>query len=249
MTTQSGAPEVIAHRGFQHAHPENTLGALKAAIACGARWLEIDVHLTADRVPVLLHDETLDRVCGVKGFIHQLRSDALRSMRVREVERLGEGQRGEPIAQLWECRDLLRQHRDVRLFVELKLAAMREFGAEGVVERVVGVLRPVLGRCVMISFEEKLLGEARRQGCTIGPVVRTWGERSILERFDPCPSFLFCDIRGLPSAGDLLLDPPTNLAIYEVPDAATARSLHARGVPFVETFDACGVLSGLAPGA
>jgi glycerophosphoryl diester phosphodiesterase len=53
--------EVIAHRGFSAQAPENTLAALRAALAGGADAVEWDVHVAACGTPVLFHDETLDR--------------------------------------------------------------------------------------------------------------------------------------------------------------------------------------------
>ncbi len=58
----------LAHRGDHRAAPENTLAALRAALAVpGCDGLEFDVRLSHDRVPVLLHDETLARVQGRPG--------------------------------------------------------------------------------------------------------------------------------------------------------------------------------------
>ncbi|MEE8445624.1 MAG: glycerophosphodiester phosphodiesterase family protein [Alphaproteobacteria bacterium] len=50
---------VIGHRGEAAVAPENTLAGLEAAAAAGARWVEIDVRLSADKVCVLSHDPTL----------------------------------------------------------------------------------------------------------------------------------------------------------------------------------------------
>lgn len=58
-------PIVIGHRGAAGDYPENTLLSFEAALADGAAILESDVHLTADGVPILLHDPGLERVCGV----------------------------------------------------------------------------------------------------------------------------------------------------------------------------------------
>ncbi|MEE8333473.1 MAG: glycerophosphodiester phosphodiesterase family protein [Alphaproteobacteria bacterium] len=52
-------PRVIGHRGAAAVAPENTLAGLAAAAAAGARWVEIDVRLSADNVCVLSHDPTL----------------------------------------------------------------------------------------------------------------------------------------------------------------------------------------------
>jgi glycerophosphoryl diester phosphodiesterase len=57
----SGAPIVIAHRGASARVPENTLPAFRAAWQSGAAWVEADTQPTADNVPVILHDDALDR--------------------------------------------------------------------------------------------------------------------------------------------------------------------------------------------
>lgn len=57
----SFSPPVIAHRGAELSAPENTLAAVKEACAQGAKWIEVDVKITYDGVPILMHDETLDR--------------------------------------------------------------------------------------------------------------------------------------------------------------------------------------------
>ncbi|MBY0400334.1 glycerophosphoryl diester phosphodiesterase, partial [Myxococcota bacterium] len=56
---------VIGHRGAAGEFPENTLPSFEAALAQGAAILESDVHLTRDGVPILLHDPTLERSCGL----------------------------------------------------------------------------------------------------------------------------------------------------------------------------------------
>jgi len=60
-------PIVIGHRGAAGESPENTLPAFEAALAAGAAILESDVQRTRDGVPILLHDPSLERVCGVAG--------------------------------------------------------------------------------------------------------------------------------------------------------------------------------------
>ncbi|SDT82137.1 glycerophosphoryl diester phosphodiesterase [Streptomyces sp. TLI_053] len=52
----------VAHRGDPYRHRENTLPSVESAFAAGADAVEVDVRLTRDRVPVLLHDATLERL-------------------------------------------------------------------------------------------------------------------------------------------------------------------------------------------
>lgn len=63
---------IWAHRGASAIAPENTLAAFRAAEAAGADGLELDVQLSCDGVPVVLHDETLDRTSDGRGPIAEL---------------------------------------------------------------------------------------------------------------------------------------------------------------------------------
>ena len=72
----------LAHRGDWRQAPENTLAALQAALAVpGCDGVEFDVRLSADGVPVLLHDETLQRVQG--------RPDRVDEVSARDLEEIG----------------------------------------------------------------------------------------------------------------------------------------------------------------
>lgn len=62
-------PRIIGHRGARANAPENTLAGIRAAHDEGARWVEFDVKLTRDGVPILMHDETLDRTTDGRGRV------------------------------------------------------------------------------------------------------------------------------------------------------------------------------------
>ena len=57
-------PAIIGHRGARACAPENTLAGLAEAARQGARWVEFDVKLTRDNVPILMHDDSLARTTG-----------------------------------------------------------------------------------------------------------------------------------------------------------------------------------------
>lgn len=52
---------IIGHRGVAALAPENTLSGINAAADLGIKWVELDVQLTRDNVPVLFHDESVNR--------------------------------------------------------------------------------------------------------------------------------------------------------------------------------------------
>ena len=63
----NGRPLLLGHRGAMARAPENTLGAFRAALDDGARGVELDVTLSGDSIPVVLHDDTLDRTTNTVG--------------------------------------------------------------------------------------------------------------------------------------------------------------------------------------
>ena len=141
---EHASPLVFAHRGGCALGPENTLAAFDLGIAAGAEGLELDVHLSADGVPVVHHDATLDRTTSGSG--------PLAALTAAELERIDAGCRFEdrgafPFRDqgvgVPALRDVLRRYPDVRLIVEMKVdsfamgeAVARDVRAAGAVERV-----------------------------------------------------------------------------------------------------------------
>ncbi|QGV82540.1 glycerophosphodiester phosphodiesterase [Streptomyces ficellus] len=75
-----GAVTVVAHRGDPYRVRENTLASLRSAVARGADAVEIDVRLTRDGVPVLLHDDSLKRLWRVERPLDAVGWDEVRAL-------------------------------------------------------------------------------------------------------------------------------------------------------------------------
>jgi glycerophosphoryl diester phosphodiesterase len=132
----------LAHRGDWRRGPENSLAAFLAALAIPAcDGVEFDVHLAADGVPVVYHDETLERVHGRPDRVDAMRSEALVDLGIPTLE------------------DVLRAvGRRPFLDVELKVNA----GAAGV-EILAAGRGPELHNAIVSSFDHGALeGVAHR---------------------------------------------------------------------------------------
>lgn len=229
-------PALVGHRGYPRHYPENTLVGFAAAIRAGAAYIETDVQLSADQVPMLFHDRTLTRVCGASGAIHDYTAEQLTQFPAREFERFGYKFAHEPIPTLAQFVAWLAQRPQVTAFIEIKRVSVARFGHAIVLSRVLRDLKPVSRQCILISYSLETLLHARRQGWPrVGAVIERWRERNQPIVKELRPEYLFCDVNGLPRFGRLKVH-GAQLAVYEVADAPLALRLSRRGVQLIETF-------------
>ncbi|MBN2007380.1 MAG: glycerophosphodiester phosphodiesterase [Anaerolineae bacterium] len=73
-------PLVFAHRGASHAAPENTLAAFQEALRLGADGIELDVHLSADGVPVVIHNAAVNATTDGRGLVNALSLAQLKAL-------------------------------------------------------------------------------------------------------------------------------------------------------------------------
>jgi glycerophosphoryl diester phosphodiesterase len=78
----------IAHRGYSGKFDENTMLAFKKAIEYKADGIETDVQLSKDGIPIIIHDETLDRTTNGHGFVKDYTLDELKIFRTKSVPRV-----------------------------------------------------------------------------------------------------------------------------------------------------------------
>lgn len=70
----------IGHRGAKGHLPENTLASFEKAIALGVDMIELDVRLSFDKVPMVLHDETIDRTTSKTGLVTDYNAKELQQL-------------------------------------------------------------------------------------------------------------------------------------------------------------------------
>jgi len=73
-------PKLIGHRGVKNLSPENTLNSIELAHKLGLKWIEVDVKISKDSVPILLHDATLDRTTNGIGLPTEFIYDDLKKL-------------------------------------------------------------------------------------------------------------------------------------------------------------------------
>jgi glycerophosphoryl diester phosphodiesterase len=138
-------PHNVAHRGYSAVAPENTLPAIEAAVRAGASKIEFDVRTTADGVPVVIHDRSVDRTTDGTGEIVDLTVDEVRALDAGSW--FSPGYAGIRVPLLSEVLDLLT---GAHLLLEIKPPATLE-QVKVILEMVAE--RGLLGRTVVQSFD------------------------------------------------------------------------------------------------
>jgi glycerophosphoryl diester phosphodiesterase len=147
-----GSIEIIAHRGYSARAPENTMAAMELALARGATALEFDVHASLDGVPVVIHDDSVERTTNGAGKVRQLTMAQLHKLDAGGW--FGPAFRGEAVPTLEQLLQSVRT-RAQRLYIELKQHAFRPSELDTVVDLVERF--DFADRCVIMSFDWRLL--------------------------------------------------------------------------------------------
>ena len=79
---------IYAHRGASAMYPENTLRAFRQALASGVDGIELDVHATADGIPVVIHDRNVERTTNGTGYVDEIPLARLETFDAGDGERV-----------------------------------------------------------------------------------------------------------------------------------------------------------------
>ena len=134
-------PQLVAHRGDAENYPENSLPALQAAVDCGVRCLEFDAQLTADAVPVVIHDADLRRTGERPLSVLDTPWETLRACSVGEPARFADRFNEVRMPTLERVGCWLREWPDVTAFVELKPESLQRYGMQTLLDKVAAVLQ------------------------------------------------------------------------------------------------------------
>jgi glycerophosphoryl diester phosphodiesterase len=149
--------EIASHRGGALLWPENSATAFRHALALPVEQLELDVHLSADGVPIVMHDATLDRMTDRRGAVRAMSAEALRGVRVK-------GTGGEAPPTLAEAAGMVRAAgRVLRLEIKCDAEARPYPQAVAACCAVVDALN-MRARTTVMAFEPLVLAEASRAG-------------------------------------------------------------------------------------
>lgn len=228
--------KLLAHRGYSEKYPENTLLAIRSALELGSSQVEIDVHLSQDLVPIVIHDKNLNRTCNRDGEVHLMQSTELMRCSAHYADKFGDRYQPEPIPTLAQVVELMKQWPDRIIFVEVKRATIERFGVDTVLEKIVELLKPIKKQCVVISYSAQVPLKARDLGMKkVGWVFEDWGEAAEQTAKTLQADFLMSDYEVVEKSKATLWPGPWQWVLYAVDDVEIARDWLQKGADIIET--------------
>ncbi len=206
---------VVAHRGASGYEPENTIRAIRRAIEMGVDAVEVDVRLTKDGYPILMHDETVDRTTNGTGKVSE--------MTLTELRKLDAG-KGEKVPLLEEA---LNEVKDKAvLFIEIKVPEASIPSLKLVEEK------NMIDQVLFVSFNPNSLKKIKEENpfAHTGLIYAKPGDHILLAKRIECevvlPHYRLATEKAIALAHKLKM----LVVAWTIDDIKTAKLLKKRGV-------------------
>jgi glycerophosphoryl diester phosphodiesterase len=161
---------LFGHRGYSALAPENTLAAFQALVDRGIPGVELDVQLSSDGYPVVIHDWSLARTAGLQAKVRDTPLEAIRELDAGQWR--GAEFRGQKVPLLEE---VFAAYAD-RLYFDVELKCNSKDGS-GMEQKVVAMVRRhgLEGRCLLSSFNPYCILRVRRLAPEL-PTAHIWSD-------------------------------------------------------------------------
>ncbi len=227
---------LVAHRGSPAEYPENTIPSIEASLAAGAKAIEFDVQLSADGIPYLFHDPSLDRLTGQSGLIMQTHSNELAKLSAHAPEQFDGKFAGTTICTLAETVDFLQDETDIIVMAEIKEESLAHFGIEKTMDCIFDILTPIRQQAYITSFSYDALRYSHASGIAqTAWVLREYSDTSRQLADKLAAQFLLCNLNKIPEHDKAFWPGPWEWMLYSANTPELAQQYYQRGVRYIET--------------
>ena len=231
-------PNLVAHRGYAALYPENSMSAFQAAVDCGCLYLELDIQLSQDLVPVIIHDISMMRTGDVSIDVVSHRFEYLSQFNIGERTRFGEQFATEKLTSLSDFSLWLSHYPNVKVFVEVKEESIHYFGNKTVFQKTMEAINGIHDQVFLISFDAGFLFYAKQYGdLPVGYILHRYDSESYSTAIKLQPEILICNYQKIPDEDNALWQDSWDWFLYEITDPALAMRWANRGVSYIETME------------
>ncbi len=225
-------PKVIGHRGAKAYAPENTLESIETAASLGVEWVELDVKLTRDNVPIIFHDEELDRTTNGSGLVAHTDYEDIKQLEAGSW--FADSFAGIKIPTLEEAVDIILKH-NLGFNLEIKPCPGREKETAEIALDHLSQIWDDMDKLLISSFQHVSLESALdlapdyARGLLIGGEEMPENWKQLAEYLDVTTINLGSKLVTR-AVADEVMDMEKPLLVYTINDPMQARTLQKLGV-------------------
>ena len=228
---------LIAHRGDMTVYPENSLLAVRTAAELGFTHIELDVQLSKDHEPIVIHDDNLKRTTGLNNNVRDLTAKEIISVPVKTSKRFKEPENPLTVPTLKQAVNILNAYSKINLFVEIKKESVEHFGINTAVDSVLEIQKNAKFNIVIISFVDEVVEYIKNKKIyPSGYVLKKYDEKYYLKAQKLQPDYIFCNVKKI-NKPSKLWQGSWRWVLYDIKDPEFAYELLEQGVSFIETGD------------
>ena len=226
---------LVGHRGYPVKYPENTVPGFVAAVQVGVDAVELDVQISRDGVPIVIHDITLERTTTEDGSLLERDYPALNTISAHYPDKFG--REFEPLSLLSleaVCQTL--QTLNTEVFIEIKKESIPHMGREEFLRRVLDASQALGSRRWLISFDFEILEMAKSNtNLRVGWCLDTYTqqEEHLAEQLSPHALIAEPALIG----GQMLWSGPWEWFIYDINSREEAEFWAEKGATWIEAND------------
>lgn len=237
MRNNMNKNKIIAHRGDNTNHPENTYAAIEAALLAGALFVEFDIQLNADNSIIVFHDENLKRMSGEDLSIFDATDETLKTLSIHEPQQFSNEHYPTYISFIDDILALLKKFPAATFLIEVKKMSVQHWGIETVMKKLLLKLEAYSDNIIIISFSAAALEYAKlHSNIKIGLVFSKYLARHQDIANTLKPDYMVCPYKIFPETD--YWQGTWKWIVYTINDIKTAEKWLARDeISYIETDD------------
>ena len=245
MRHKNLADRLVAHRGYMHRCPENTLPSLKAALDAGAAYIEFDLQMNKDHDLVVIHDDSFIRTAGIDQSVFDCTSAQCLEISVHYPKLFSDTFNPTPVFLLQDLLELLVQYPNASAMVEIKRQSLDYWGLELVMGKLLAQLKPHHAQCVLISFSVEAIEYTQQHSdLQTGWIFNNYDDKRRQRAASLGADFLITNHKGLPK-GQAPWPEFKRWMLYDIMRPELAIEYSEMGVELIETADIKGLRDAL----
>ena len=232
--------QLVGHRGYPECYPENSLAGCLAAAENGASGIELDIQMSKDGVPILLHDADFNRMTNgaVQSAAADLNYSEMSNISVHEPSRFFDQHYPTPVISL-EAFSLAFKHqfKEITFYIEIKKESYKAFAPDLIADAVIKASEALGDRRVYISFDAEVLHYIKQQyQKPVGYVLKKYDLAHLKNYQVLKPNYLICNHKKI-ACKEVLWRIDCPWFLYDITDPSVYEYWADAGVEYIETWD------------